>query len=91
MQSPSIYSGPVFQMARQQFVSVADQLDIPLEELERVLLPKRTIAVSCPIRRDDGAPAVFQGYRVQHHLTLGPTTSRTDGMTQEICSRDNPP
>jgi len=33
--------------------------------------------VSCPIHRDDGTTAVFQGYRVQHHLTLGPTKGGT--------------
>ena len=33
--------------------------------------------VSCPIHRDDGSVAVFHGYRVQHHLTLGPTKGGT--------------
>jgi glutamate dehydrogenase (NAD(P)+) len=33
--------------------------------------------VSCPIHRDDGSLAVYQGYRVQHHLTLGPTKGGT--------------
>ena len=33
--------------------------------------------MSCPIYRDDGTTAVFQGYRVQHHLTLGPTKGGT--------------
>jgi glutamate dehydrogenase (NAD(P)+) len=35
--------------------------------------PKRSMTVSLPIRRDDGSAEVFTGYRVQHHLTLGPT------------------
>jgi glutamate dehydrogenase (NAD(P)+) len=26
-----------------------------------------------PVRRDDGSTTVFMGYRVQHHLALGPT------------------
>lgn len=43
----------------------------------RLLYPKRAIAVSCPIHRDDGRTEVFQGYRVQHHLTLGPTKGGT--------------
>jgi glutamate dehydrogenase (NAD(P)+) len=29
--------------------------------------------VALPIHRDDGSTQVFAGYRVQHHLTLGPT------------------
>jgi glutamate dehydrogenase (NAD(P)+) len=35
------------------------------------------MAVTCPIHRDDGSVAVFEGYRVQHHLTLGPTKGGT--------------
>ncbi|MVT66092.1 glutamate dehydrogenase [Bradyrhizobium pachyrhizi] len=75
--SHSIYSGPVFEMARQQFKTVADHLDIPELDRDRLLYPKRAIAVSCPIHRDDGRTEVFQGYRVQHHLTLGPTKGGT--------------
>jgi glutamate dehydrogenase (NAD(P)+) len=73
----SIYSGPVFDMAARQFEKVADYLDMPVSERDRILFPKRTIAVSVPIRRDDGTTQVFQGYRVQHHLTLGPTKGGT--------------
>jgi glutamate dehydrogenase (NAD(P)+) len=69
----AIYTGPVFEMARQQFEVIADHLEMPTDERNHLLYPKRAIAVSCPIRRDDGETAVFQGYRVQHHLILGPT------------------
>jgi glutamate dehydrogenase (NAD(P)+) len=31
------------------------------------------MTVAVPIHRDDGRIEVFSGYRVQHHLTLGPT------------------
>jgi glutamate dehydrogenase (NAD(P)+) len=75
--SDTIYSGPVFDMARKQFQDVADYLQIRLDERDRLLYPKRAIAVSCPIHRDDGTTEVFQGYRVQHHLTLGPTKGGT--------------
>jgi glutamate dehydrogenase (NAD(P)+) len=40
--------------------------------LERLKRPKRALVVSVPIRLDDGAIAVFEGYRVQHNMTLGP-------------------
>jgi glutamate dehydrogenase (NAD(P)+) len=73
----SIYTGPVFDMARQQFELIADYLEIAADERPRLLYPKRAIAVSCPIHRDDGTTAVYQGYRVQHHLTLGPTKGGT--------------
>jgi glutamate dehydrogenase (NAD(P)+) len=73
----TIYTGPVFEMARTQFNIIADHLDIPADERERLLYPKRALAVSCPIHRDDGTMAVYHGYRVQHHLTLGPTKGGT--------------
>jgi glutamate dehydrogenase (NAD(P)+) len=64
-------------MAREQFQVIADYLEIPNDERDRLLYPKRAITVSCPIHRDDGKIAVYQGYRVQHHLTLGPTKGGT--------------
>src|ERR1700722_3040493 len=73
----SVYSGPVFDMAVNQFGVIANYLSIPMDERDRLLLPKRAITVSCPIHRDDGSIAVFEGYRVQHHLTLGPTKGGT--------------
>jgi glutamate dehydrogenase (NAD(P)+) len=77
MSSHALYTGPVFAMARRQFDVVADRLEMPLDERERVFIPKRAIAVACPIHRDDGSISVFQGFRVQHHLTLGPTKGGT--------------
>ncbi len=73
----SLYSGPVFEMARQQFHVIADHLAIPDDERDRLLFPKRAIVVSCPIHMDDGHTRVFTGYRVQHHLTLGPAKGGT--------------
>ncbi|WP_315837213.1 Glu/Leu/Phe/Val dehydrogenase [Bradyrhizobium prioriisuperbiae] len=73
----TVYSGPVFEMAVNQFGVIADHLSIPVDERARLLMPKRAITISCPIHRDDGTTAVFEGYRVQHHLTLGPTKGGT--------------
>ena len=73
----TVYSGPVFDMAVNQFGVIANHLSIPMDERDRLLLPKRAVTVSCPIHRDDGSIAVFEGYRVQHHLTLGPTKGGT--------------
>jgi glutamate dehydrogenase (NAD(P)+) len=73
----SLYTGPVFEMARNQFHVIADHLSIPEEERDRLLYPKRAIVVSCPIHMDDGRTEVFAGYRVQHHLTLGPAKGGT--------------
>jgi glutamate dehydrogenase (NAD(P)+) len=73
----TVYSGPVFDMAAKQFGVIADYLGIPHDERQRLLMPKRSLTISCPIHRDDGTIAVFEGYRVQHHLTLGPTKGGT--------------
>jgi len=68
-----IYQHPTFQMACRQFDLVADRLQIPVPERERLKYPKRSLTVALPIHMDDGSTRVFSGYRVQHHLTLGPT------------------
>jgi glutamate dehydrogenase (NAD(P)+) len=69
----NIYEHPTFQMACQQFDVVADYLQIPPDDRERIKFPKRSMVVALPIHRDNGSTQVFMGYRVQHHLTLGPT------------------
>jgi glutamate dehydrogenase (NAD(P)+) len=68
-----IYDHVTFRMACQQFDFVADYLNIPESERGRLKFPKRSMTVALPIHRDDGSTEVFAGYRVQHHLTLGPT------------------
>ena len=73
----TIYGGPVFDMARSQFETIADYIELPQDERARLLYPKRAMTVSCPIHLDDGRTAVFHGYRVQHHLSLGPTKGGT--------------
>src|SRR5947207_2574234 len=68
-----IYDHPTFHMACRQFDLVADRLEIPPEERDRLKYPKRSMAVALPIHCEDGSTKVYTGYRVQHHLTLGPT------------------
>ncbi|TLD71545.1 Glu/Leu/Phe/Val dehydrogenase [Phragmitibacter flavus] len=60
-------------MACAQFDEVADLLEIGQRERERVKYPKRAITVAVPVNMDDGSTQVFTGFRVQHHLSLGPT------------------
>jgi glutamate dehydrogenase (NAD(P)+) len=68
-----IYDHPTFRMACRQFDLVADHLEIPEAARDRLKFPKRSLTVAVPVHRDDGSTEVFSGYRVQHHLTLGPT------------------
>jgi len=64
---------PAYKMACDQFDAVANFLNIPETMRERVKTPKRMVTVSLPVRLDSGEVKVFEGHRVQHHLTLGPT------------------
>ena len=73
----SIYDDDVFRMACDQFQVIADYLSINKNDRERLMYPKRAVAVTLPVHMDDGSTRTFQGYRVQHHLTLGPTKGGT--------------
>jgi glutamate dehydrogenase (NAD(P)+) len=68
-----IYADPAYEMAAEQFRIVSDYLHIEDNLRQRILHPKRAVAVTLPVRRDDGRIDVFHGYRVQHHLAFGPT------------------
>src|SRR5919204_717111 len=72
-----IYDDDVFRMACAQFEAIADYLNIDKNDRERLMLPKRAIAVTLPVHMDDGSTKAFQGYRVQHHIALGPTKGGT--------------
>ncbi len=74
----SFYSSdPVFRMAVRQFEVLADHLEIPETMRQRLIQPKRSVTVSLPLERDNGRVDVFHGYRVQHHLSIGPTKGGT--------------
>jgi glutamate dehydrogenase (NAD(P)+) len=73
----NIYHDDVFKMACEQFGVIADYLNIDRNDRDRLMYPKRAIAVTLPVHMDDGSTQTFQGYRVQHHLTLGPTKGGT--------------
>ena len=74
--SSSLFTGPVFEMARDQLTVIADHLGIPEDERDWLLYPKRAIVVTCPVRMEDNRTQVFIGYRVQHHLALGARQGR---------------
>src|SRR5947208_4554026 len=73
----TIYHDEVFQMACEQFRVIADYLNIDQSDREWATYPKRAIAVTLPVHMDDGSTQAFQGYRVQHHIALGPTKGGT--------------
>jgi len=69
----SLYDSEVFRMACRQFDQAADAINLPEEIRDRTKYPRRCIAVSLPVRRDNGSVTVFEGYRVQHSLSTGPS------------------
>src|SRR5690625_7078568 len=68
-----LYTTDVFRMACRQFDLAADTIDLPEKIRERTKYPKRSLSVSLPLCRDDGSVEIYEGFRVQHHLALGPT------------------
>lgn len=60
-------------MACRQFDRAADILELDPRIRDRVKAPKRCLVVSCPIELDNGDVRLFEGFRVQHHLSMGPT------------------
>lgn len=69
----SLYNSDVFKMACRQFDQAADAINLPEALRDRTKYPKRCLAVALPIKRDDGSVTVFEGYRVQHNLSTGPS------------------
>jgi len=68
-----LHTDRAYAMATEQFRIIADYIGLDENMRQRMLYPKRTMSVTLPIRRDSGRIEVFHGYRVQHHLALGPT------------------
>lgn len=69
----TLYASDVFAMACRQFDRAAEVINIPQEDRDRTKFPKRCLAISMPVKMDDGSVQVLEGYRVQHHLSMGPT------------------
>lgn len=68
----SLFESPFFQDAFSQLESAGNTMKMDPNVLERLKYPKRAMQVSVPVRLDDGTVKVFEGYRVQHNMTLGP-------------------
>ncbi|MCE9558205.1 MAG: Glu/Leu/Phe/Val dehydrogenase [Armatimonadetes bacterium] len=63
----------VLEMAREQLSHATKHLDLD-EGLHAVLArPKRALTVNFPVVMDDGRVEVYEGYRVQHNTSRGPT------------------
>ena len=69
----SLYDSDVYRMACRQFDQAADAISLPEAIRDRTKYPRRCLAVALPVRRADGGVTVFEGYRVQHNLSTGPS------------------
>jgi len=61
-----------FEIAQQQFDSVAEKLDLDPAVREFLRQPMREYHFSIPVKMDDGSVKVFRGFRVQHNDARGP-------------------
>jgi glutamate dehydrogenase (NAD(P)+) len=69
----TLYNSDVFKQACRQFDQAADAINLPEAIRDRTKYPRRCLAVALPVKRDDGSVTVFEGYRVQHNLSTGPS------------------
>jgi glutamate dehydrogenase (NADP+) len=63
----------LFEDARQRLDAALRYVTLTDDALEYLRHPKSSLAVSIPVRMDDGSLKVFQGYRVRYDDTRGPT------------------
>ncbi len=68
----SLMDSPLYRDAVAQLEKSASIMGLDPNIMERLKYPKRALQVAVPIRLDDGTVKTFQGYRVQHNMTLGP-------------------
>nr|WP_290665838.1 Glu/Leu/Phe/Val dehydrogenase [Ardenticatena sp.] len=67
-------SGPnPFDVAIEQFESALPYLDLEADFIEFLRHADRAVIVNFPVVMDDGRVQVFDGFRVQHDVTLGPS------------------
>jgi glutamate dehydrogenase (NAD(P)+) len=62
-----------FLIAQQQFDIAAALLELPQDIRDVLRVPQRELAVTFPVKMDNGGTQVFTGYRIQHNLGRGPS------------------
>ncbi|HEX5416040.1 MAG TPA: Glu/Leu/Phe/Val dehydrogenase [Chloroflexota bacterium] len=70
--APREWCDSAFAVARSQFDSAANLLNLDDNLRNHLRSCKRELTVSVPVRMDGGAVRVFPGYRVQHNVARGP-------------------
>jgi glutamate dehydrogenase (NAD(P)+) len=72
MNDSVFFSNELFKNVSKQIEEVCTLAGVDPNVGDRLKRPKRALVVSVPVRMDDGSIHVFEGYRVQHNMTLGP-------------------
>jgi glutamate dehydrogenase (NAD(P)+) len=73
MDIPSEFDSPTYRDVLSQFDAAAEWFCLDPNIRKRLRLAQRALCVTMPIRMDNGDVHVFQGFRVQHDTSLGPT------------------
>ncbi len=66
-------NGSPFENAMKDMEKAGEVANIPLESLEVLKKPKRSLNVTFPVKMDDGKIKYFEAYRVQYNDARGPT------------------
>ncbi|NLL68070.1 MAG: Glu/Leu/Phe/Val dehydrogenase [Clostridiaceae bacterium] len=61
-----------YEIAQQQFDSVASKLELDSATCELLRQPMREYHFTIPVKMDDGTTKVFKGFRIQHNDARGP-------------------
>ncbi len=75
----SIVPGPThlleapFELAQAQLRRAGETFDVDPNLIRILSGCKKTVVVSVPVQMDDGSVQVFEGYRVVHNMTRGPS------------------
>jgi len=67
-----LFSGPMYDNVLRNLNTAGTLAKVDPNILLRLKTPRRAICVSVPVRMDDYSVKVFQGFRIQHNMTLGP-------------------
>ncbi len=70
---PSEFASSSYRDVLAQFDAAAEWLCLDTNIWKRLRLPQRALCVTTPVMMDNGDVHLFQGFRVQHDSTLGPT------------------
>ena len=72
MSHQTVWDGELYNNVMEQLDASCKIAGLDPNVAERLKKPKRALVVSVPVRMDDGSIVTFEGYRVQHNMTLGP-------------------